>query len=249
MNNPIRVLVVDDDRRMARTLSDILTINGFQSMEAYSAEEALELILNQPFDCVITDIRMPGMDGVDLFHQIHDRQPDLPVILMTAYASDERISEGVEKGAFGVVTKPLEINQILGFLSALSDERIIAVVDDDPSFCKTMQEILSSRGYSVRTITDPHDVLDQLDENVQGVLLDMKLNSIGGKEILKKIRVKYPDLPVLLVTGYGREMADAIDEALALDAFLCMYKPLDIVRLLETLKELQTQRLKNKLGK
>jgi DNA-binding NtrC family response regulator len=248
MNNPIRVLVVDDDRRMARTLSDILTINGFQSMEAYSAEEALELILNQPFDCVITDIRMPGMDGVDLFHQIHDRQPDLPVILMTAYASDERISEGVEKGAFGVVTKPLEINQILGFLSALSNEYIIAVVDDDPVFCKTMQEILSNRGYRVRIVTKPGEVLKNLDENVHGVLLNMKLNTAGGKETLKKIRTKYPDLPVVLVTGYRSELDAAIKEALAIDAYLLIYKPQDIVRLLETLKDLQTQRLKNKLG-
>jgi two-component system, NtrC family, response regulator HydG len=248
MSDPLKILVVDDDRRMARTLSDILNISGYQAIEAYSAESAMELVLAQPFDCVITDIRMPGMDGVDLFHQIHDRLPELPVILMTAYASDERISEGVEKGAFGVVTKPLEISQILGFLSALSDERIIAVVDDDPFFCKTMQEILSGRGYSVRTMTQPCDVLDNLDENVQGVLLDMKINSIGGKEILQKIREKYPDLPVVLVTGYGREMADAITDALEMSAYLCMYKPLDISRLLETLDEIQDKRLKSHLG-
>ena len=248
MSNPLKILVVDDDRRMARTLSDILNISGYESKEAYSAETAMELILNQPYDCVISDIRMPGMDGVDLFHHIHDRLPDLPVILMTAYASDERISEGVEKGAFGVVTKPLEISQILGFLSALSGERIIAVVDDDPSFCKTMQEILSSRGYRVRTVTQPGDVLDNLDETVQGVLLDMKLNSVGGKEILRRIREKYPDLPVVLVTGYGSEMADAITDALEMSAFICMYKPLDISRLLETLDEIQAKRLKNHLG-
>jgi DNA-binding NtrC family response regulator len=249
MSNPLRVLVVDDDRRMARTLSDILDISGYQAEETYTAETAMELVLSQPFDCVITDIRMPGMDGVDLFHQIHDRLPELPVILMTAYASDDRISEGVEKGAFGVVTKPLEISQILGFLSALSDERIIAVVDDDPSFCKTMQEILTSRGYSVRTMTHPGEVLENLDENVHGVLLDMKMNSVGGKEILKKIREKYPDLPVVLVTGYGSEMADAISDALEMSAFLCMYKPLDISRLLETLDDIQTRRLKDHLEK
>jgi DNA-binding NtrC family response regulator len=244
MNNPLKILVVDDDRRMAKTLSDILTINGFQSMEAYSAEEALELILNQPYDCVITDIRMPGMDGVDLFHHIHDRLPEMPVILMTAYASNERISEGVEKGAFGVVTKPLEINQILGFLSALSEERIIAVVDDDPAFCKTMKEILSNRGYQVRIVAKPKEVLENLDENVHGVLLNMKLNTASGKAILKKIRTKYPDLPVVLVTGYRSELDVAIKEALAIDAFLLIYKPQDIAQLLETLKELQTQRMK-----
>lgn len=249
MNKPVRILVVDDDRRMARTLSDILAIHGYECKEAYSAEEALSQAFNEPFDCVITDIRMPGMDGVDLFHQIHERLPDLPVILMTAYASDERISEGVEKGAFGVITKPLEINQILGFLSALRDERVIAVVDDDPNFCKTMQEILTSRGYSVRIAAHPEEVLGQLDKNVHGVLLDMKMNSVGGKEILKRIREVFPTIPVVLVTGYGAEMADAIEEALEMSAYLCMYKPLDIQRLLETLDRLQNDRLKNKLNK
>lgn len=247
MSNPLKVLVVDDDRRMAKTLSDILNINGYTAIEAYSVEGAMELIHNQPVDCVITDIRMPGMDGVDLFHHIHDRLPDLPVILMTAYASNERISEGVEKGAYGVVTKPLEISQILSFLSALSNECIIVVVDDDPAFCKTMNEILSKRGYSVRTVAKPEEVLDNLDENVHGVLLNMRLNSVGGKAILKKIRTKYRDLPVVLVTGYCSKIDDAIEEALAIDAFLCIYKPQDIVRLLETLNELQAQRLKNKL--
>ncbi len=244
MKTPVRILVVDDDRRMTRTLSDILAIHGYECKEAYSAEEALYLAFNEPFDCVITDIRMPGMDGVDLFHQIHERQPDLPVILMTAYASDERISEGVDKGAFGVITKPLEINQILGFLSALRDERVIAVVDDDPNFCKTMQDILTSRGYNVRIAAHPEEVLGQLDENVQGVLLDMKMNSVGGKEILRRIREVFPTIPVVLVTGYGAEMADAIEEALGMSAYLCMYKPLDIQHLLETLDRLHNDRLK-----
>ena len=64
-------------------------------MEANSGQQALELARTQPFDCVLTDVRMPGMDGVELHRQLHQVQPGLPVVLMTAYASDEIIRKGL----------------------------------------------------------------------------------------------------------------------------------------------------------
>ncbi len=247
MNDVMRILVVDDDRRIARTLKDILNISGYAADEAYSAEDAMKKIMDGPPDCVITDVRMPGMDGIDLFHLINDRLPNLPVILMTAYASDERIANGVESGAYGVITKPLEISQLLGFLSALSKERLVAVVDNDPNFCETMKEILNQRGYQVKTITDPYHVMEELSSDVQSVILDMKLNSIDGEDVLNEIRKKYPDLPVVLVTGYRVEMAEAVNEALRLNAYVCLYKPLDIPHLFSALENIEKETLQRKL--
>ena len=239
-----KILIVDDDKRLARTLKDILSISGFQAMEAHSSEAAIHQILKDPPDCVITDIRMPGMDGVDLFRSIHDRLPDLPVILMTAYSSDERIQEGIKAGALGVITKPLEINQLLGFLSALRNDPVIAVVDDDPNFCRTIDEILSNRGYQVKTITSSGKVIENLNEEMGCVLLDMKFNSVGGKAMLEEIRAIYPDLPVVLITGYRAEVAEAIEDALKMNAYVCLYKPLEFSKLFETLNEIRIKQLR-----
>ncbi|MCK4722467.1 MAG: response regulator, partial [Dehalococcoidia bacterium] len=100
----------------------------------------------------------------------------------------------------------------------------------------------------VTQITDPHDVVERLGADRQVVLLDMKLDNISGLEVLKEIRGQYPDLPVILVTGFREEMAQAIDAALKIGAYACLYKPLQVEKLLELLTRVHHQELGQILG-
>ena len=247
MTYKLTVLVVDDDRRMVQTLADILELSGYLTIQAFSAEEAVESIAREKPDCVLTDVRMPGMNGVELFREIRKTQTDLPVVLMTAYASDDLIVQGLQQGVLGLLTKPLEISQLLGFLAALASQRCVALVDDDPEFCRTLADILTRRGFKVKQVSDSHAVLPSISSDLQAVLLDMKLNSIDGSIIVKELRAKYPDLPIVLITGYRREMMASIEKALEMNAFTCLYKPLDIPQLISTLDALWQQRLKRTL--
>ncbi len=244
MKTKLRILIVDDDRNMAHTLADILAISGYEPLEANSPEEALKILNEEQVDCVLTDVRMAGMSGVELFEEIQKVKADLPVVLMTAYAPDDQIRHGLKSGAMGLLTKPLEINLLLNFLTILSNEHCIAVVDDDPVFCKTLAEILTRRGYTVKIVLDPGQVFEVITPLMQSVLLDMKLNGKDGQEVLAQIRKKFSDIPVVLITAYRQEMSAAIEKALALDAFACLYKPLDIPQLLKTLDEILDNRLK-----
>jgi len=108
MNQNLHILIVDDDQRITRTLSDILNISGYQTTEASSGPDVLEKVRAMTFDCVISDIKMPEMDGVELHRRLHEIQPGLPVMLMTAYASDILTSQGLDEGVVGVLDKPLE---------------------------------------------------------------------------------------------------------------------------------------------
>jgi CheY-like chemotaxis protein len=247
MKPKLDILIVDDDQRMTRTLADILSLAGHHVTEAHSGLGALEKIQSQAFDCVLTDVRMPDMDGVEFHRQLRAAQPGLPVILMTAYAADSLTSQGLEEGVVGVLDKPLDINHLLGFLASLAKNRTITIVDDDPAFCRTLEDILRQRGFSVTPITDPHINIDAMASESQVILLDMKLNSINGLDVLKDIRAHYPALPVLLVTGYREEMAPVIQGALNINAFTCLYKPLEIPQLLQMLAELQTTHLRGLL--
>jgi DNA-binding NtrC family response regulator len=83
--------------------------------------------------------------------------------------------------------------------------------------------------------------------DAQLILLDMKFNGINGVDVLKQIRKNNPTLPVLMVTGFRKEMMSAIQAALEIDAFTCLYKPLEIPQLLEMLAELQVKRLRGLL--
>jgi DNA-binding NtrC family response regulator len=232
---------------MAHTLADILGISGYEPLEVNSAEQALKIINEEEIDCVLTDVRMADMSGVELFEEIQRIKPHLPVILMTAYASDDQIRHGLKIGAMGLLTKPLEINLLLNFLTILSEEHCIAVVDDDPVFCKTLADILTRRKYAVKTVSEPEKIFEVVSPEVQSVLLDMKLNGSGGQEVLEKIRARYSDIPVVLITAYRKEMSDAIEKALALNAYACLYKPLDIPKLLQMLDEILETRLKEVL--
>ena len=247
MNPKLHILIVDDDQRMTRTLADILTLAGYTPVEAFSGPDALEKIRTQRFDCVLTDVRMPGMDGVEFHNQLHRSHPGLPVVLMTAYASDEIIRKGLDEGVVGVFDKPLNITQMLGFFASLARNRVIAIVDDDPAFCKTLADILRQRGFNVQQITDPRTDVEAMASESQVILLDMKLDGRGGLEVLKEIRARYPSLPVLLITGYRQEMATAIQAAQEIGAYTCLYKPLEIPDLLEKLSHLQLERLRGAL--
>lgn len=248
MNPKFRILIVDDDKRMTRTLADILNMAGYEAVEASSGTQALELVGGQSFDCVLTDVRMPEMDGVEFHHQLHQFQPGLPVVLMTAYAADEIIRKGLDEGVVGVLDKPLDISQLLAFFGSLSKHRTIAIVDDDPAFCKTLGDILAQRGFKVITVTDPHADVELMAAESQVILLDMKLNDINGLDVLKSIRARYPSLPVVLITGYRQEMAKPIEAALQISAYTCLYKPLEIPDLLEKLSWLQLNRLRSILN-
>jgi two-component system, NtrC family, response regulator HydG len=245
MNQKLRILIVDDDRRMTRTLADILSLSGYEVAEAWSGPDALEKARAQVFDCVLTDVKMPDMDGVELHRQLRLAQPGLPVILMTAYAADALISQGLAEGVVGVFDKPLDMNNLLGFFTSLAKNRTVVIVDNDPAFCKTLADILQHRGFSVAQITDPHTDVDLMTVDAQTILLDMKFNGINGLDVLKEIRRHYPTLPVLLVTGYRQEMATAIQNALEINAYACLYKPLEIPALLQTLANFQLKRLRD----
>lgn len=237
MGERTKVLVVDDDRRMVKTICDILKIKGFEAAEAYTGEAAVEKVRSDPPDCVLMDIKMPGINGVETLRLIKEIAPRLPVVLMSAYATDELALQARQQGADAVLPKPLDISAILSFLSLFRKEESVLVVDDDPNFCRTIKDILQSRGYRVETEGDPGKVLGHMDQDYKlAVLLDLKLGQGDGLDVLKAIREKYPNKPVVLITGYREEMGSAIAQGLKIGASTCLYKPLAVDELIGSIE-------------
>ena len=249
MSDRFRILIVDDDKRMAKTLKDILIIKGYEADVAYSGSQTLEKAAETRFACILSDIKMPGINGVELYRVIKKTYPDLPVVLMTAYSYDKLVKKGLEEGVLAVLSKPLDINAVLSFLSTLRKELSIVIVDDDLQFCKTLADILRTRNFVVKKVFDPSGIADRIKPNSQVVLLDMKLKGVSGLDVLKEIRAQYPYLPVVLVTGYREEMSGAVEAALKIGAHTCLYKPFEIEELLQLLNEIRRQELARILGR
>jgi two-component system, NtrC family, response regulator HydG len=116
-----RVLVVDDDRQMVKTIRAILDHRGWESIPAYSGEEAVAAATDGPaFGAVLMDVRMPGMNGVEACLKMHDAHPDMPVILMTAYAAQEILAQARRAGVVTIMPKPLAWPKLMAHLDRLS---------------------------------------------------------------------------------------------------------------------------------
>jgi len=107
------VLVVDDEKIVRDSIKEWLAEEGYQVWTAASAQKALELMADTPFHMMLTDIKMPGMDGVELLGRAKALQPDLDVVMMTAYAAVDSAVEAMKQGALEYVIKPFEPDTVL----------------------------------------------------------------------------------------------------------------------------------------
>ena len=118
MSKSLSILVVDDNPSMASILADILDVKGFEVHAAYSGAEALETLRDHPVDVMLTDVRMPDMNGVVLYRETRKPYPNLTTVLMTAYAADDIIQQGLAEGIKTVLSKPVNIDFLLALFSA-----------------------------------------------------------------------------------------------------------------------------------
>jgi DNA-binding NtrC family response regulator len=244
----MKILVVDDDLRIVKTTCDILKIKGHEPISAYSGEEGVEKVKSDRPDCVLMDIKMPGISGVEAMKRMQEIVPALPVVLVTAYATDELMAEAQSAGAYAILSKPLNFPMILSFLSLLRKEESILVVDDDSNFCKTLKDILTLRGFRVETESEPQKVLGHLEKEYKlAIVLDLKLGAVNGTEVLNEVRAKYPSKPVVLVTGYRQEMGDSIEKGRRIGAYTCLYKPLEMDDLFQVIEDIRIKKLQNLL--
>lgn len=120
------VLIVDDEKNYPPILSAVLEEEGFETLSAYSGKEALKVLENSDIDLVLADMKMPVMDGIELLENIKNRDPDLPVIMMTAYGTVEKAVEAMQKGAYSYILKPFDNERLVLYVNkALAMYRVV----------------------------------------------------------------------------------------------------------------------------
>ncbi|MCM2265763.1 MAG: sigma-54 dependent transcriptional regulator [Desulfuromonadales bacterium] len=122
-----RILIVDDEEGLRRLLVRVLTKSGYEATAVAGGAEALRQVAGESFDLVITDIKMPEMDGLELLRELKAFDPSLPIIVMTAYGTVENAVQALRAGAYDYVAKPFEIDELkLTVDKALERERLLA---------------------------------------------------------------------------------------------------------------------------
>ena len=117
-----KILIVDDEPRILLLLQSLLKANGYEVVSARDGANALEIVRNGGIDITITDLRMSPMDGMTLFREIKDVAPQMPVILLTAYATVDTAVEAMKSGIFDYLTKPFKVDDMVACLKRAEEK-------------------------------------------------------------------------------------------------------------------------------
>lgn len=125
-SNP-KILLVEDDTNIATGMQKVMRANGYDVTALSRGDTGVERALAEPFDVVVTDLKLPGLDGLELVRQVHRAKPKLPIILITAHGTTEIAIEATKWGAFDYVPKPFEVDELLDLIAkALESCRLMS---------------------------------------------------------------------------------------------------------------------------
>jgi nitrogen regulation protein NR(I) len=116
MSAPLRICLIDDDASARSALERVLTGEGYDIASYPDGNRGLAAALEEDFDCVLTDLRMPGVSGFELIDKLRDDLPNLPVVLMTAHGTTDTAIEATRRGAFDYILKPFEMEELFPVL-------------------------------------------------------------------------------------------------------------------------------------
>ena len=234
----MRIFIVDDHRDVAEGLADVLRMHGHEVEIAHNGEQAVRIFKEQDFDIAFMDVMMPGMNGVESFLEIRKIKPDAKVVMMTGYSVTQLLDQAIENGAYGVLYKPVSMDEVLNSVERVQSHGMVLVADDDPNFSANMVEVLKDKGYRVQVARTGKQALDTvLGGGIDILVLDLQLPVVSGLEVYMELQKRGRALPTVCVTGYVHDQAEAIDQLSSLSAGI-LTKPFNTGQLLQVLEDI-----------
>ncbi len=230
----MRILVVDDERSLLMTFAANLELDGFDVTTAESGERALEIIREHPCDLVLSDIRMPGMNGVDLYRQIRAIRPDCPVVLMTGFAVEGLVRDAIAEGVFAVLPKPFDLEHVVGALTRAIKAPVVLIIDGQAPAAQTTADSLRAAGVRAEHGTTGEQAIASVRTgNVDVCVVDLGLAGMSAADLMDRIRAIDPSIVHIALAGEGAEAMTR--EAAAHGSFVTLKKPVDAGHLIEAI--------------
>jgi DNA-binding NtrC family response regulator len=229
-----RALVVDDDPAVLMTVAANLELEGFDIATANGAEEALALLAKQDFDVILSDVRMPGLSGVELYERVRKIRPDTPFVLMTAYANEAALKSAVRAGVFSVLAKPLDVDQATRILERAKKRPAVLVVDDAEPHARSLAAALEASGVKATAVYDGPSALTAIrDGGVDVCVVDLVMPGMDGAAVLAEVRKLRPDVPVIAFSG--KTVAELMARVASGGAVGCFETPIAVEQLVDAI--------------
>lgn len=196
-----RYLVVDDNVAFAENLAEILRDEGALVDCAPDGDAALAAVALARYDAVVTDLRMPGMTGAQLLRRLRAVDAEVPVVLLSAFASDAQVSAARRDGLLAVLSKPQQVPQLLAILARARRGGVV-LVEDDAALCDNLAEVLAARGITVVTAGHLAEV-EAIGVTPVAALVDLKVPGGAPGAALESVRRRFPNTPTVVITAFG----------------------------------------------
>jgi len=180
------ILIVDDERSIRKTLSEILSYEGYKIDEAVDGEDGLKKFTTSSYDIVICDVKMPKMDGIEFLEKAKAFNPDVPIIIISGHGNIELAVEAVKKGAFDYISKPPDLNRMLITLRNALDKQTL--VTETKVLKRKVSKVLDMVGDS-NPIKKIKDTIEKVAPTDARVLITGD-NGVGKELVAKWIHEK-----------------------------------------------------------
>ncbi len=120
-----KILLIDDERSIRNTIKEVLEFEKFEVETAEDGEQGLELFKSTPFDAILCDIKLPRIDGHEIFKMIHELNPDIPIIMISGHGTIETAVDLIKNGAYDYLEKPIDLNRLLITVKNASEKKTL----------------------------------------------------------------------------------------------------------------------------
>jgi len=197
-----KVLLIEDEITLAAAIQRVLEVEGYDVIAATDPEEGLAAARKGDFQVVVTDLKMPGISGMEVIKELHERRPQLPVILMTGHHTTEAAIEAMKLGAYDYILKPPDPPEFLALIEkAVANSRLMSeqVEVGQAGFAK--DAIVGSSRLMQNVYKEIGDMSPRTQAKLLRVLQDRSIQRLGGKETIPV------DVRVIAATHRNLELA------------------------------------------
>jgi len=238
MAKNVNLLIVDDDIGMVATIGDVFQDRGYNVTMVDDGHRAIKLATRTSFDVVLMDVKMPGINGLETYKEVKEIIPTAAVIMMTADSKEELVKKALEEGAYAVIYKPFNVKRVIKIVEEALKKPVVLVVDDRIEDRETLGDILAGKGYRVVLARDGYEAVRYAERgSFDVILLDIKMPGMDGVKTLDRIKESKPETGIIMMTAYSME--EFVEESLRKGAYTCLFKPIDVEKMLEAIQRVR----------